>query len=92
MLELDLIGHTVRLSESDTRWIYHEAKRASGHSLGARDLATRLQGLDSAPGRRKLVLSRAESSALARLLAAGDGTSGECLELRASLSELLAPT
>ena len=68
MLELDLIGRPVKLSESDVRWIYGQAKAASGHSLGARDLVTRLQGLDPDQEPKRLLLTRPEASALARLL------------------------
>lgn len=90
MLELDLIGRPVKLSESDARWIYGHAKAASGHSLGARDLVTRLQGLDPDQERKRLLLTRPEASALARLLDAAGATPPGCDELRAKLVELLA--
>lgn len=90
MLELDLIGRPVTLSESDARWIYRQAKASSGHSLGARDLVTRLQALDLELERTRLVLTRPEASALARVLAEPEETPPGCDELRALLVELLA--
>jgi len=90
VLELDLIGRPVKLSESDVRWIYGQAKAASGHSLGARDLVTRLQGLDPDQEPKRLLLTRPEASALARLLDAATETPPGCDELRANLVELLA--
>jgi hypothetical protein len=90
VLELDLIGRLVKLSESDVRWIYGHAKAASGHSLGARDLVTRLQGLDPDQELKRLVLTRPEASALARLLDAAAGRCPGCDELRANLADLLA--
>jgi hypothetical protein len=92
MLELDLIGRTVRLSEDDARWICAHAQAASGRSIGARDLVTRLQGLDPAHARKRLILTRAEASALARLLATAEATPPGCDELRTNLYQLLAPT
>jgi hypothetical protein len=90
VLELDLIGRPVTLSESDARWIYRQAKATSGHSLGARDLVTRLQALDAAQERTHLVLTRPEASALARVLAEPDEAPPGCDELRALLVELLS--
>ncbi len=90
MLELDLIGRPVTLSESDARWIYRQAKASSGHSLGARDLVTRLQALDLELERTRLVLTRPEASALARVLDEPEETPPGCDELRALLVELLA--
>ena len=92
MLELDLIGRPVNLSESDARWIYGHAKAASGSSLGARDLVTRLQGLDPREERKRLFLTRPEANVLARLLDTAVETPPGCDELRANLLELLAPT
>jgi hypothetical protein len=89
VLELDLIGRSVTLADSDVRWIYGQAKIASGHSLGARDLATRLQGLEPEQERKQLILTRPEASALARLLDAAGGTPPGCDELMANLVELL---
>jgi hypothetical protein len=91
VLELDLIGRTTRLSDADARWIHGHAKAASGHSLGARDLVTRLEGLDPDRERKRLVLTRPEASVLARLLDAADGIPPGCEELRSKLAELLAP-
>jgi hypothetical protein len=92
VLELDLVGRPVTLSERDVRWIYEQAKVASGSSLGARDLVTRLQALDPDRERSRLVLNRPEASALARLLDAADETPPGCEELRANLVELLGPS
>jgi hypothetical protein len=92
MLELDLIGRPVALADSDVRWIYARAKAASGHSLGARDLATRLQDLEPDQERNQLILTRPEASALARLLEDAGGTPRGCDELRANLDELLGPS
>ena len=89
MLELDLIGRPVTLAESDVRWIYGQARAASGYSLGARDLATRLHGLEPDQEHKQLMLTRPEASALARLLDAAGGTPPGCDELRANLVELL---
>jgi hypothetical protein len=90
MLELDLIGHTFTLSESDAHWIHAQARAASGNSLGARDLATRLQSLEPAAERKRLVLTRPESNALARLLKVSDQPPQACGELRTALSQLLS--
>jgi hypothetical protein len=90
VLELDLIGRSVTLAESDVRWIYAQAKTASGRSLGARDLATRLQDLEPDQERRRLILTRPEANALARLLDAAGETPPGCDELRANLDELHA--
>jgi hypothetical protein len=90
VLVLDLVGRPVTLSESDARWIYTQAKATSGHSLGARDLVTRLQALDPEQERKQLVLTRPEASALARVLAEPDETPPGCDELRALLVELFA--
>lgn len=89
MLELDLIGQTIRLSEGDVRWIEAQAKAASGHSLGARDLATRLRELDPDRDLNRLLFTRPESSVLARLLEAGDAPPARCDELRRNLAKLL---
>ncbi len=43
MLELDLIGHKITLSDADATVLLKAAERASGSSLGSRDLATRLK-------------------------------------------------
>jgi hypothetical protein len=90
VLELDLIGRPVELSEGDVGWICGHAKAASGHSLGARDLVTRLQGLNPTDEHKRLLLTRPEASALARLLDAANETPPGCDELRANLAELLA--
>ena len=91
MLELDLVGLTIRLSESAAGWIYAEAKASSGYSIGARDLATRLRGLDLSRQVNRLILTRSESRALGRLLEAADDAPHDCDELRTSLSQLFAP-
>jgi hypothetical protein len=91
VLELDLIGQTVRLSEGAAGWLYAQAKAGSGSSIGARDLATRLRGLDPAQELNRLVLTRSESRALGRLLEAAEEAPDACDELRTSLSQLFAP-
>lgn len=91
MLELDLIGRTVRLSEGDARWIYGHAKAARGYSLGARDLVTRLEGLEPDKERQRLVLTRPEANVLARLLDTAEELPPGCDEFRVNLAELLAP-
>ena len=90
-LELDVLGRPIRLSEADAYWIHGQAKTTSGHSLGARDLATRLEGLDPDGERKRLVLTRPEAKALARLLDAADEIPPGCDEFRTNLAELLAP-
>ena len=90
VLELDLIGRRVRLGESGVRWLHARAKATGGSSLGSRDLATRLEGLDlSQPGQR-LVLSRPEARALQRLLDASAEPPAGLEELQKSLADLLA--
>lgn len=89
MLELDLVGRRLTLSEKEVRWIYEQARGASGSSLGARDLVTRLQALDPERERARLVLNRTEASALARVLVAAAERPPGCEELRANLVELL---
>src|SRR5437667_115855 len=72
MLELDLIGHPVTLTDGDARLLLATAEAASGSSLGSRDLATRLKGLADPPSRarRRLLFSRSESRALQRVIQA----------------------
>ena len=91
MLELDLIGRTIRLSETDAYWIHRRAKAASGYSLGARDLVTRLEGLDPNRERKRLILTRPEARALDRVLDDAEEIPPGCDELRTKLAELLAP-
>jgi len=91
VLELDLIGRTVGLSERDARWIHGHAKAASGYCVGARDLVTRLEGLDPDKERERLVLTRPEARVLSRLLDAAEEMPPGCEELRIELAALLAP-
>jgi hypothetical protein len=91
MLELDLIGHKITLSDSDTRLILDAAKQASGSSIGSRDLATRLRELDDSASltRRRLVFSRSESRALQRMIRTQLEPTDELRDLRLTLSDLL---
>ena len=93
LVELDLIGRTITLSESDTRVLLAAAEAASGSSVGSRDLATRLKDLSyPASGRpRRLVFSRPELRAMQRTLQ-DEIPPGERLhELRLMLAELMPP-
>lgn len=91
MLELDLIGHEVRLTDGDARLLLAAAEAASGSSLGSRDLATRLKGLadPSARPRRRLLLSRSESRALQRVIQAHTESTDQLDDLRLALAAVL---
>lgn len=92
MLELDLIGHEVTLTDGDARLLLAAAEAASGSSLGSRDLATRLKGLadPATRSRRRLVLSRSESRALQRVIQARSELTEQLDDLRLTLAAVLA--
>lgn len=93
MLELDLIGHEVALSDEDARVLLEAAEAASGSSLGSRDLATRLKGLVEPSGsraHRRLVFTRSESRALQRVVQGRLESADQFRDLRARLSAALA--
>jgi hypothetical protein len=93
MLELDLIGHKIALTDSDAAVLLAAAERASGSSVGSRDLATRLKDAaapSSQARRRRLVFSRPESRALHRLIQAQDDPDERFRELDSALTALLA--
>jgi hypothetical protein len=93
MLELDLIGHEVALTDEDARLLLEAAQAASGSSLGSRDLATRLEALVD-PSRprayRRLVFTRSESRALQRVVQGHLGSADQLRDLRVRLSAALA--
>jgi hypothetical protein len=93
MVEFDLIGNPVTLTESEARLILTAAEAGSGMSIGSRDLATRLKALidpDAASKRRRLVFTRPESRALQRVIQTQIEPTNELNNLRATLVELLA--
>ena len=92
MLELDLIGHRLTISDSEARLLLSVAEEASGSSIGSRDLATRLKALADpvASTRRRLVFSRPESRALQRMIQSRFESTDDFQDLRLTLSELLA--
>jgi hypothetical protein len=92
MLELDLIGHRLTISDSEARLLLAAAEEASGSSIGSRDLATRLKALADpvASTRRRLVFSRPESRALQRMIQSRFESTDDFQDLRLTLSELLA--
>lgn len=93
MLELDLMGRKVALSDSDVAVLLVAAEQGSGSSVGSRDLATRLKDMaaPSAQGRRRrLVFSRPESRALQRLIRTDVEPDERFRELDSTLAELLA--
>ncbi len=94
MIELDLMGRRIALSDSDIAVLLVAAERGSGSSVGSRDLATRLKDM-AAPAaqgrRRRLVFSRPESRALQRLIQADVEPDERFRELDSTLSALLAP-
>jgi hypothetical protein len=89
MLELDLIGHKITLTEGDARLLLGAAEAASGSSIGSRDLATRLKARVY-PSSRRLVFSRPEARALQRMIQAQPVPSDRLRELGLTLTELLA--
>ena len=94
MVEFDLIGNRVTLTDSDARLLLTAAEAGSGMSIGSRDLATRLKALvdpDAASRRRRLVFTRPESRALQRVIQTQLEPTNELHDLRATLVELLAP-
>jgi hypothetical protein len=94
MVEFDLIGSPVALTDSDARLLLTAAEAGSGTSIGSRDLATRLKALvdpDAASRRRRLVFTRPESRALQRVIQTQLEPTNELHDLRATLVELLAP-
>jgi hypothetical protein len=90
-IELDLIGHTITLSEQDADLLLAGAEAGSGSSIGSRDLATRLKdlALQSPQRRRRLVLSRPESRALLRMIETQFEPGDRLLDLRQALTEIL---
>jgi hypothetical protein len=93
MVEFDLIGNAVTLTDSDARLLLTAAEAGSGMSIGSRDLATRLKALiapEAATRRRRLVFTRPESRALQRVIQTQIEPTDELRELRATLVELLA--
>jgi hypothetical protein len=94
MVEFDLIGSPVTLTDSDARLLLTAAEAGSGMSIGSRDLATRLKPLIAAEAmarRRRLVFTRPESRALQRVIQTQIEPTNELHDLRATLVELLAP-
>jgi hypothetical protein len=92
MLEFDLVGNHVRLTESDGSLLLSAAEADSGSSIGSRDLATRLRalaGLEAPARRRRLSFTRPESRALQRIIEQRIVTD-ELQELRAALADLLS--
>ena len=93
MVEFDLIGNAVTLTDSDARLLLTAAEAGSGMSIGSRDLATRLKALiapEAATRRRRLVFTRPESRALQRVIRTQIEPTNELQNLRATLVELLA--
>jgi hypothetical protein len=93
MLEFDLIGSSVTLTDRDARLLLAAAEADSGSSIGSRDLATRLRALpDLSPptaGRYRLVFTRVESRSLQRVIQTRIEPANELKDLRAALDELL---
>jgi len=92
MLELDLIGRKISLSDGDARLLLAAAEAASGSSIGSRDLATRLKEIadPSSNRRRKLVFSRPETRALQRVVQTRFGAGDQLRDLQLALHDLLA--
>jgi hypothetical protein len=93
MLEFDLIGNPVALTDSDARLLLTAAKADSGSSIGSRDLATRLNAiadLQAPTRRRRLVFTRPESRALQRLIQTQIEPTDELQDLRTALVDLFA--
>jgi len=90
MVEFDLIGNPVTLTDSDARLLLTAAEAGSGMSIGSRDLATRLKPLvdPAAVTRRRLVFTRPESRALQRIIQTQLEPTNELQDLRATLVEL----
>jgi hypothetical protein len=92
MVEFDLIGSPVTLTDSDARLLLTAAEAGSGVSVGSRDLATRLKpfvDLEATTRRRRLVFTRPESRALQRVIQTQIEPTNELQDLRATLVELL---
>jgi hypothetical protein len=94
MVEFDLIGSPVTLTDSDARLLLTAAEAGSGMSIGSRDLATRLRPLIDPEAmtrrRRRLVFTRPESRALQRVIQTQIEPTDDLQVLRATLVELLA--
>ncbi len=93
MLELDLLGRKVALTDSEVAVLLAAAELASGSSVGSRDLATRLKAVAapaSQPRRRRLVFSRPESRALQRVIESQADPDERLRELELTLTELLS--
>jgi hypothetical protein len=91
MVEFDLSGNPVTLTERDARLLLTAAEAGSGMSIGSRDLATRLKPLvdPEAVTRRRLVFTRPESRALQRIIQTQIEPTNELQNLRATLVALL---
>ena len=93
MLELDLVGRKVALTDSEASALLAAAEFASGSSIGSRDLATRLKDVNAPPSsqarRRRLVFSRPESRALQRVIESRVEPDERFRELELTLAELL---
>ena len=92
MVEFDLIGNPVTLTDSDARLLLTAAEAGSGTSIGSRDLATRLKPLvdpEAVTRRRRLVFTRPESRALQRIIQTQIEPTDELQDLRATLVALL---
>jgi hypothetical protein len=93
MLELDLIGRKITLSERDADLLLAGAEAGSGSSIGSRDLATRLNDVASqSQVRRRLVLSRPETRALQRMIETQFESGDRLLDLRQALTQVLGPS
>jgi hypothetical protein len=93
MVEFDLIGKPVTLTDSEARLLLTAAEADAGRSIGSRDLATRLKPLidtDAMTQRRRLVFTRPESRALQRIIQTQIEPTDELQNLRATLVELFA--
>ena len=91
MIELDLIGHRISLTDSDARLLLAAAEADSGSSIGSRDLATRLKETfnPSMQRRRRLVFSRPETRALQRIFQTHLKPGEPLSELQITLTKVL---
>ena len=94
MVEFDLIGSPVTLTDSEARLLLTAAEAGAGMSIGSRDLVTRLKPLIDTDAmtqrRRRLVFTRPESRALQRIIQTQIEPTGELQNLRATRVELFA--
>jgi hypothetical protein len=89
VIELDLSGHKLSVTESDLEWLRIRAEKAAGSSSPSSELAARLAAITT--GQRRLVFVRAEVRGLLNALSPDSDLPPGLVPLSRLLQEMFAP-